>query len=344
MAAQTDVQICGDGASRNPIKRSFQETGTLAQLGSSPTDRDDLMETDQSLEWDAEQQSRFTEKRRLSQFATDRKLSLKITTPPTSLSDYESEGDVTPGGTPSSNSKRWQSFKIGSIFSRFHRQSAMPSRAQTPDSPSSKAFCGNDDMMMLGGSRSFMVPYDAVDSDLQMASPKKIISIRGLIKVCGRDACGRPIVVIDTSYCPPPYMRFAALGHIREKMEPIVEAGEYNLVFVMSPNPSKGGAHKEVPTMWCLDVYRKLPYAYKKNVRRIVFIHPTFFVNLVLNCLRPFISGKAHEKIVRVHQLADLEKVSDGDISLDKLYLAPHVYLHDKSLAAAENPEDYSYE
>ncbi|KAG6552965.1 hypothetical protein Mapa_005302 [Marchantia paleacea] len=343
MATSTDAQICGDNTSPNGSVRS-SEMSTSPRMGSSPTDRDDLSETESSLEWDAEQQSAFKDKRRLSHFAKDRGLSLKITPSP-SFSDYESESELTPGGTPTSNSKRWKSFKIGSLFSRFQRQQTMPNRSRTPDSPgSAKEYGRPHDDILAGESRSYMVPYDSVDSDLQVASPKKIISIRGLIKVCGRDACGRPIVVIDTSYCPPPYMRFAALGHIRDKMEPIVEAGEYNLVFVMSPNPSKGSAHKEVPTMWCLDVYRKLPYAYKKNVQRVVFIHPTFFVNLVLNILRPFMSGKAHEKIVRVHQLSDLEKASDGDITLDKLYLASHVYLHDKSLAAAGNPEDYAYE
>ncbi|CAM6096634.1 unnamed protein product [Calypogeia fissa] len=303
----------------------------------SIVDRDHYGAVSSPVHWENEPQKSFPEKKQggLQGFAKERNLSIAAPTD----NDYESDGsDFSLSDTPG-KMKRGRSLKISSFFSRFQRQSTMPNPSRVPASPAQGCFGSLDDISLREESRAFMVSYD---SETPVASPKKIISIRGLIKICGRDSCGRPIVVIDTSYCPPAHMRFVALGHIREKMEPLVESGGYNLVFVMSPNPSRADASKDVPAMWCLEVYRKLPYSYKKNVERVVLIHPTFVVNLVISILRPFTSSKSHEKIVRVHRLADLDKASNGEITLDKLYLATHVYLHDKTLTESDNLDNFT--
>lgn len=39
---------------------------------------------------------------------------------------------------------------------------------------------------------------------------------------------------------------------------------------------------------------------------------------------------------------ADLDKASNGEITLDKLYLATHVYLHDKTLTESDNLDNFT--
>lgn len=122
------------------------------------------------------------------------------------------------------------------------------------------------------------------------------LSMKGLIRICGRDAKGRPIVIVDASEVPPlSYLRSAALDHIRYKLDPIAEAGEYDLIFVMSPKLEKEDKHRQLPTWWCLEVYRKLPLPYRKNIKRIVFIHPTFYTKvLYLYYLSLLCTGSFH--------------------------------------------------
>lgn len=54
-----------------------------------------------------------------------------------------------------------------------------------------------------------MVSYD---SDQAVISPKTVISIRGLIKLCGRDTCGRPI---GKRFSKPKKARNVVMGGIK---------------------------------------------------------------------------------------------------------------------------------
>ncbi|KAI5084397.1 hypothetical protein GOP47_0000566 [Adiantum capillus-veneris] len=150
-------------------------------------------------------------------------------------------------------------------------------------------------------------------------------SLKDLACICGQDAQGRPIVVVDATKIPKcSCLRSQALQYILKKLDPIAAAGDYDLIFVMSPN---------IPAWWCLRVYKKLPSSYRKNLRRLLFIHPTVHIKFVCTMLRPFISKKAHYKVHKVKHLADLEKASGGDISLDVLHLGNHVFKYDQTVA-----------
>ncbi|MCO5600222.1 hypothetical protein L7F22_054332 [Adiantum nelumboides] len=141
-------------------------------------------------------------------------------------------------------------------------------------------------------------------------------------------------VVVDASKIPTcSCLRSQALQYILKKLDPVAAEGDYDLIFVLSPNVQKREESRMLPAWWCLRVYKKLPASYRKNLRRLVFIHPTAHVKLICSMLHPFISKKAHHKVHKVKHLADLEKASGGDISLDVLHLGNHVFKYDQVVA-----------
>ncbi|KAH7443062.1 hypothetical protein KP509_02G017400 [Ceratopteris richardii] len=65
--------------------------------------------------------------------------------------------------------------------------------------------------------------------------------LRNVAYICGKDAQGWPIVVVDATEIPTcSCMRSEALLYITKKLDPVADAGHYNLIFVMSPNSEMG--------------------------------------------------------------------------------------------------------
>ncbi|GAQ84826.1 hypothetical protein KFL_002080030 [Klebsormidium nitens] len=151
-----------------------------------------------------------------------------------------------------------------------------------------------------------------------------------LLTLSGNDAMGRPIVLIDASQAPPPNERSAALKKLIEKLEPIVTGGPYVLVFALSPKYTAANHKQQIPTLWLLKAYRKLPRPYKKNVQKIVFIHPSLVLKAAFKFLTPLLSPKVHRKIVKVNRLSDLPVLTNSEIFLDQLKLAEHVFEYDR--------------
>ncbi|GBG85539.1 hypothetical protein CBR_g40177 [Chara braunii] len=168
--------------------------------------------------------------------------------------------------------------------------------------------------------------YDRVNTEVT-------ITLTGLVNIDRKDSLGRPIVVVDASFIPPPRLRFAAVAMIRERMDPIVQE-PYVLVFVMTPKNLHKAAPTKVPAWWCLKVYRHLPRPYKKNVQRVVFIHPTLWFSIIFKVIQPFLSSKVYRKFVRASMLSDIEEQVGGEIKLSQIALAPHVFVHDKKVIA----------
>ncbi|GBG85538.1 hypothetical protein CBR_g40176 [Chara braunii] len=168
--------------------------------------------------------------------------------------------------------------------------------------------------------------YDRINTEVT-------ITLTGLVNIDRKDSLGRPIVVIDASFIPPPRLRFAAVAMIRERMDPIVQE-PYVLVFVTTPKNLHKAAPTKVPAWWCLKVYQNLPRPYKKNVQRVIFIHLTLWFSIIFNVIQPFLSSKVYRKFVKANTLSDIEEQVGDEIKLSQIALAPHVFVHDKKVIA----------
>ncbi|KAA6380600.1 MAG: hypothetical protein EZS28_023870, partial [Streblomastix strix] len=83
------------------------------------------------------------------------------------------------------------------------------------------------------------------------------------------------------------YVLSTTILHVIGKFEPYV-------VILNCVDLSENG---DLPLLWNLSLYRSLPYAYKKNLKRILIIKPTRMVRTILVLARPFISSKFYRKI-----------------------------------------------
>ncbi|KAA6364781.1 MAG: hypothetical protein EZS28_039692, partial [Streblomastix strix] len=83
------------------------------------------------------------------------------------------------------------------------------------------------------------------------------------------------------------YVLSTTILHVIGKFEPYV-------VVLNCVDLSENG---DLPLLWNLSLYRSLPYAYKKNLKRILVIKPSRMVRTILVLARPFISSKFYRKI-----------------------------------------------
>lgn len=71
--------------------------------------------------------------------------------------------------------------------------------------------------------------------------------------------------------------------------------GPYVLVMV-----NTGQGTKRLPAGWLISAYRNLSRPFKKNVKYIVLVRPSGVLKTMLAFVRPFVSGKANRKVLKV--------------------------------------------
>lgn len=67
--------------------------------------------------------------------------------------------------------------------------------------------------------------------------------------------------------------------------------------------------------------YKDLDRIFKKNLKKLYVVHPTFFIRIVWNFFRPFISEKFKNKLVYISCVDDLRQA----LGLNKLKLPENI-------------------
>jgi Rho GTPase-activating protein 1 len=115
----------------------------------------------------------------------------------------------------------------------------------------------------------------------------------------GVDFSNRPIIVLIGSRVPAKKISLDMfILYTLSTMDPIVEK-EYSIVYVHSGMTSEN----KLSFSWLRKVSSMFTRKYKKNLKQLFIIQPTFFVKTVFGLFRPFISSKFWKKLVYIDDI-----------------------------------------
>lgn len=118
----------------------------------------------------------------------------------------------------------------------------------------------------------------------------------------GVDSSGRAIVVFVASQLPAAADQLdRVLLYMIHVLDPIV-TNDYNLVYLHALMAS----HNKPGYPWLKQVYSIFARKYRKNMKRLFIVHPTFWVKMLFWFANPFVKKKFYKKLRYVPRLYDL--------------------------------------
>lgn len=152
----------------------------------------------------------------------------------------------------------------------------------------------------------------------------------GVVEIVGDDEVGRRIIVVSACRLPPSKDLHPdkLLRYLMFTLDKYVEQ-DYSLVYFHYGLSSKN----KPPLSWLWKAYKAFDRKYKKNLKALYLVHPTNFIRIVWQMLRPAISVKFGRKMMYVNYLHELQQY----LNLEKLCIPDAVLEYDKVLLA-KNP------
>ncbi|CAB3248473.1 unnamed protein product [Arctia plantaginis] len=152
----------------------------------------------------------------------------------------------------------------------------------------------------------------------------------GLIEVVGDDEVGRRIIVVSACRLPPSKDLHPdkLLTYLMFTLDKYVEQ-DYSVVYFHCGLTSKN----KPPLSWLWRAYKAFDRKYKKNLKALYLVHPTNFIRIVWQMLKPAISVKFGRKMMYVNYLHELQQY----LNLEKLCIPDAVLEYDK-LLLSKNP------
>eukprot|EP01028_Stygiella_incarcerata_P001263 TRINITY_DN1203_c1_g2_i4.p1 TRINITY_DN1203_c1_g2~~TRINITY_DN1203_c1_g2_i4.p1 ORF type:complete len:509 (-),score=128.13 TRINITY_DN1203_c1_g2_i4:154-1680(-) len=139
---------------------------------------------------------------------------------------------------------------------------------------------------------------------------------------CGTDILGRPIVVFVAKNLPAKEVNMEhVLLFIIKTLHTVVDRDYVAVLF-----QSESTAANRPAFGWMKNAYKVLNRPYKKNMKALYIVHPTFWTKFVLGLCRPFISKKFWKKVQYVNQVSDLFK----HIDRSQIKVPQCVFEHDR--------------
>ena len=123
----------------------------------------------------------------------------------------------------------------------------------------------------------------------------------------GVDQMGRDVVIFVANRFPAETEDLDRLMlYMIKKLDPIV-ANDYTLLYFHT-NILSGN---KPPLSWLRQAYDIFSRNYKKNLKRLFIVHPSFFVKVVMWFVSPFISKKFWKKLRKVDKLTEVYEELD---------------------------------
>lgn len=124
----------------------------------------------------------------------------------------------------------------------------------------------------------------------------------------GQDATGRPNIVFVASHIPVATVDMErVLLYMVRVLDPVVNK-DFNVIYFHSNFSS----NNKPPFAWLKEVYSIFNRKYKKNMKRIFLVHPTFWTKAVLWFAKPFVSAKVWKKFYYIQRLRDIYEYFDS--------------------------------
>ncbi|XP_050741826.1 rho GTPase-activating protein 68F isoform X2 [Drosophila biarmipes] len=145
----------------------------------------------------------------------------------------------------------------------------------------------------------------------------------------GTDKQGRHIFGIYASRFPEKSQLEGFVREIIKEIEPFVE-NDYILVYF-----HQGLQEDNKPsTQFLWNSYKELDRKFRKNLKTLYVVHPTWFIRIIWNFFSPFISDKFRKKLVYISSLDELRQA----LGLNKLKLPDNICDLDDKLNPSRKP------
>ena len=141
----------------------------------------------------------------------------------------------------------------------------------------------------------------------------------------GVDHLDRPVFVICLKLLPPGTDMHRVMLYVIQKMDQVVEQ-DYVMVLVMSCSDS----NNRPEFGWLQQMYSVFENKYKKNMKQLYVVHPSFWFKLAVWFMSPMLSASIWNKIVYVHEVRDLFHM----FRPTQLLLPEFVYRYDREINA----------
>eukprot|EP00667_Euglena_gracilis_P008526 EG_transcript_8642 len=120
-----------------------------------------------------------------------------------------------------------------------------------------------------------------------------------VIYKCGPDVASRPTIALVGSHLPSDKCWPRLLLYFIKILDSVVEK-DYTVVYFHH------GLRHRPDLGWLRRTYQILPEKYKKNLKALHIVHPSWLVNLCLAFMWPFVSERFWSKVTQVHDLRQL--------------------------------------
>ncbi|XP_006813091.1 rho GTPase-activating protein 8-like [Saccoglossus kowalevskii] len=143
-----------------------------------------------------------------------------------------------------------------------------------------------------------------------------------IIEVAGSDKLGRPVIAFYSCHLPPSSQidHTRLLRYLKYTLDKYVE-NDYTLIYF-----HHGLSRGNKPSFsWLRQAYREFDRKYKKNLKSMFLVHPTYFIKILWGIFKPLISVKFGRKVQYCNYLKQLESV----IRIDQLIIPAQIKEHD---------------
>lgn len=133
----------------------------------------------------------------------------------------------------------------------------------------------------------------------------------GILDLYGTDSEGQLIIAIFACKLPPKHEYTEFVKYLIEKLEDFV-TNDYVLVYF-----HQGINEDSKPSpqfLW--NAYKQLDRDFKKNLKKLYVVHPTYFIRILWACVRKFTSEKFSKKLVYVSSVRELKSYLNINIKL----------------------------
>jgi len=125
----------------------------------------------------------------------------------------------------------------------------------------------------------------------------------GSLYQAGVDKQGRPVIVFIGKWFKPGTVEMEkALLYLIRVLEPISDS-DYTVVFFCT----RTGAENYISYWNIKDIYMKLPYHYKKNLKSFYIVHPSMWTRLTSWWFTTFMAPAIKQKIHNVYAVTELD-------------------------------------
>ncbi|XP_023930603.1 protein prune homolog 2-like isoform X4 [Lingula anatina] len=106
----------------------------------------------------------------------------------------------------------------------------------------------------------------------------------------------------------------------------LLVAEDYMIVYFHGATPKN-----RMPSLgWLKRCYQMIDRRLRKNLKKLLLVHPTLWLRTVVFLTKPFISSKFYAKLQYIHTISDLSK----HIPMEYVHIPEQIVKVDKVLAA----------